>query len=263
MHYQGVDAELHQIPEEFDDPRRVAREMNRRYDPTEATRDYFLVNGRSFPYTVRESQVIVEPGKDYRLRVLNGGSETVSLHTHGHKVTVEAYDGVAVDEGQEITRDVVGLTAAQRLDLTLNTTDDGRNAYGPGVWLMHDHREKAVTNDGISPGGTVSMITYRSYLNANGIPDTNVDLQRYFSEAFYEGKTPMFSTLDRTRFGSVAVATPAGNQSNSSRQPASGASGNDRTTIMGIPVIFLAVGVLGVAFAIQLAVLYSDRRDDQ
>jgi hypothetical protein len=201
LQYQEVDAELHTIPREHNDPREVAKAMNREYDRGEADPDYFLLNGRSFPYTVRESLLAVEPDSEYRLRALNGGSETVSLHSHGHKMRIEAYDGVEVDDGREVTRDVVTMTAAQRVDLTLNTTDDGLHSYGDGVWFFHDHREAAVTNDGIGPGGTVTMIAYGSHLGEDGIPETNRDLSKFFDEAYYEGEVPVWGHLDEERLG--------------------------------------------------------------
>ncbi len=191
LHYQGVDKELHEIPKSSNDAAVIARKINREYDVTERTSDYFLLNGRSFPYTLRESQVIVEPNKSYRLRVLNGGSETISLHTHGHKFLVDSLDGVELED--KYYRDVLGLTAAQRADIILNTTNDGLNSYDEGVWFMHDHREQGVTNDGMSPGGTVSLITYEKFLKPNGMPTTfGVGLDKLFNESFYEREIPVW-----------------------------------------------------------------------
>jgi len=201
LQYQGVDRELHEIPKRYDDVRKIAKATNREYDSTEATMDYFLLNGRSFPYTLRESVVAVEENASYRLRVLNAGSRTLSLHTHGHKFDIAALDGVRVPEDQQRTRDVVGLTAAQRADLVLNTTTDGRNSFGSGVWFAHDHREPAVTNDGIGPGGTITTIAYDAYLGPDGIPETNGNLSRYFDAAFYDGEVPVWQHLDAERFG--------------------------------------------------------------
>jgi hypothetical protein len=201
LQYQDIDAELHNISQQHNDPRKIAKTMNREYDKGEADPDYFLLNGRSFPYTIRESLLPVEENSTYRLRALNGGSQTVSLHTHGHKAQIEAYDGVEVEDSQEITRDVVTLTAAQRVDMTLNTTNDGLHSYGDGVWFFHDHREAAVTNDGIGPGGTVTMITYESHLRDDGIPETNTDLSKFFDEAYYRGEEPVWGPLDEKRLG--------------------------------------------------------------
>jgi PGF-CTERM protein len=207
LQYQGVDEDLHEIPQAHDDPRRTAKAMNREYDATERSPDYFLLNGKSFPYTIRESLIAVEAGERYRLRVLNGGSETVSLHTHGHKVNVTATDGVSVPEDRQTKRDVVTLSAAQRLDLALNTTNDGVNSYGPGLWFTHDHREEAVTTDGIAPGGTVTMIAYDDYLD-DGIPQTHRNLSRFFSESYYAGEKPFWAGLDEEKFGEPPANDP-------------------------------------------------------
>ena len=49
--------------------------MNRQYNITERNARYFLLNGRSFPYTFRDSLVVVEPNQIVKLRVLSGGEE--------------------------------------------------------------------------------------------------------------------------------------------------------------------------------------------
>ena len=250
LQYQEVDAELHRIPQEYEDPRRIAKAMNREYDRGEADPDYFLLNGRSFPYTVRESLVAVEPDSAYRLRTLNGGSETVSLHSHGHKVRIEAYDGVEVGDGQEITRDVVTISAAQRVDLTLNTTDDGRHSYGDGVWFFHDHREQGVTTDGIGPGGTITMITYASHQKENGMPDTNRPLDRFFDASYYRGEVPVWQGLDAERFGEP----PAANGSDGGGHRDSEASGTEtparesQGTLLSTIGAVLAALLVGILF---------------
>jgi hypothetical protein len=54
--------------------------MNMEYDTTEATDDYFMLNGRSFPYTLRESLIHMEENQKVKLRVLNGHTESFALH---------------------------------------------------------------------------------------------------------------------------------------------------------------------------------------
>ncbi len=191
--YQGVDADLHKLIRVSNDPRVIQKAMHRQYKSSTRHPEYFLLNGLSFPYTVRESQILVKPNQRIRLRILNAGSEAIALHTHGHKATVLAYDGVEAGRTQHITRDVFHIAAAQRLDLLLKTTFDGRNAYSPGVWFLHDHREKAVTTDGIAPGGDISLITYESFLQPNGMPKTfGVSWEPYFTSAYYQGKIPVW-----------------------------------------------------------------------
>lgn len=208
MHYQGVDKEMHDIPKVSNDPRVISQIINRQYDVTERTPDYFMLNGNSFPYTVRESQIIPREDQLIKTRVLNGGSESISLHTHGHKPTITHYDGVEAPETAQIQRDVFLIGAAQRLDLEINTTNDGINSYGPGAWFMHDHREEGVTTDGIAPGGGVSLITYESYLDQEGLPESRgVSWDPYFTEAYYDRKIPVWSSYDPTGlFGQASSA---------------------------------------------------------
>ena len=187
LHYQDLDKELGEPIQESDDPREIMQFVDNEYDITEADPDYFMLNGKSFPYTLRESQIIVDPNNQYLLRVLNIGVETMALHTHGHKVKVKALDGIDLPRGTEYYRDVVDIHAAQRVDLILDTTNDGLNSYGEGIWLFHDHEESHITTDGVSPGGQLSTITYRSYLGERGMPETlGMDLRPYFTPEYYD-----------------------------------------------------------------------------
>ena len=199
MVYQSIDRKAHEIPKNFTDTRKVSREIQREYDVTDADPDYYLLNGKSFPYTLRDSIINVEKNEKYKLNTMNVGPDTISLHPHGHKVTKEEVDGVELES--PVQRDVISVGAAQRTTLTLNTTDDGLNSYGDGAWLMHDHTEPAVTTDGISPGGNIGMIAYEDYMSENGTPRTAMSIENFFSEAYYEGKVPYFQDLDVNMFG--------------------------------------------------------------
>ncbi len=206
--YQDVDKELNELVTSSNDPRVIAKLQNRGYDAAEAKPDYFLLNGRSFPYTLRESNIVVSPDEDVKLRVVNAGSHPVSLHTHGHKATITHNDGVEVPPDARIQRDVYTLTASQRLDLHLNTTNDGLNSYGPGVWFMHDHQEEAVTTDGIGPGGDITVITYTSHLDPQtGLPvPAGSPLDMFFNAAYYRGEVPAWTNLGLPNaFGDVDV----------------------------------------------------------
>jgi hypothetical protein len=127
---------------------------------------------------------------------------SIALHTHGHKVTVTDRDGVGVDPAAQEIRDVVTIDTAQRLDLLLDTTDDGLHSYGPGIWLFHDHGYRAITTDGINPGGHISAIVYESYLGDNGWPMTRgVSWAPYFTEAYYRKEVPVWQTYAAELFG--------------------------------------------------------------
>ena len=197
LHYQSIDEELHNLIQQSNDARLTVKDMHRLYDITDGDPDYFLLNGKSFPYTFQESILAVNPGEQIKMRILNGGSEGIALHTHGHKVTITHYDGIGVDPVAQITRDVVWIAPAQRTDVILDTTDDGLHSYGEGAWIFHDHVEKGVTNDGISPGGTVSAVVYRKYLSEEGFPIVQgVDWNKFFTEEYYKGKIPVWRDYD-------------------------------------------------------------------
>jgi FtsP/CotA-like multicopper oxidase with cupredoxin domain len=193
LHYLEFDSDLNRRIQQFNDPRLITESMHRDYDITDATSDYFTLNGRSFPYTFRESLVVVEPDERIKLRVANGGTTPLAFHTHGHRFTITHRDGVAAPEGARITRDVVTIDMAQRLDLELETTNDGLHSYGPGVWLFHDHRSRGVTTDGIGPGGNISAIAYDEYLQDDGWPATlGVSYDPYFTAAYYRKEVPIW-----------------------------------------------------------------------
>ena len=210
LHYHALDKELHNLIQDYNDPRLIARQMNRLYDITDSTEDYYTLNGRSFPYTLRESLITVEPGQKIKMHIFNSSGELLALHTHGHKATITHYDGVEHNPAAQITRDVYDIAPAQRIDLTLDTTNDGLHNYGEGVWIFHDHREKGITTDGMNPGGNVSAIVYKSYLNELGIPKVQgVDLAQYFTKEFYQGRLPLWQNADQ--WGTLgAVATDGG-----------------------------------------------------
>ncbi|MGE0826385.1 MAG: multicopper oxidase domain-containing protein [Candidatus Binatia bacterium] len=210
LHFQDIDSDMNDIIQKTNDPRLIEQRMNRQYNITQRRTNYFLLNGRSFPYTFRESLVVVAPNEKIKLRVLSGGEEGVSLHTHGHKVTITHYDGVEHNPQAQITRDVVWLSTAQRVDLKLDTTDDGFHSYGEGVWLLHDHKERAFTTDGMHPGGSVGAIVYRSYLDENGWPKVQgVDWAPFFTPQYYRREIPVWTAYDPIgMFGEVPEAPP-------------------------------------------------------
>ena len=75
-----IDDRLNRIPAAYSDPREIEKRMHRDYDVTQRASNIFLVNGRSFPFTLRDSPILVKPDQRTRLRVLNVGPRTVYLH---------------------------------------------------------------------------------------------------------------------------------------------------------------------------------------
>jgi hypothetical protein len=201
LHYEAADRELHDVlARSANDPRLIAQHLNLDYDITEATDDYFMLNGRSFPYTLRESLIEMEPDQKVKLRIYNGGQETLAFHVHGHKPTATHYDGVDNGPGSYITRDVHGIETAQRLDLELSGVNDGLHSFGEGVWMFHDHVEKTFTTNGVGEGGGISLVVYKKFLNEKGIPSLHgMNMAPYFTKEFWQRKYPIWQDFDAWR----------------------------------------------------------------
>jgi hypothetical protein len=201
LHYQSADKELHElVARSANDPRLIAKHMNMEYDTTDAKDDYFMLNGRSFPYTLRES--LIEMGQDekVKLRVLNGHTEALALHIHGHKPTITHYDGVDNGPSSYIQRDVHGMVPAQRIDLELSGIDDGLHSFGQGIWMFHDHVEKSFTTNGIGEGGDISLVVYKDFIDEKGIPKSHgMSLAPYFAKGMWKGNYPIWQDYDEFR----------------------------------------------------------------
>ncbi|MGZ5030972.1 MAG: multicopper oxidase domain-containing protein [Methylobacter sp.] len=201
LHYQSADKELHElVARSANDPRLIAKHMNMEYDTTEATDDYFMLNGRSFPYTLRESLIEMKQDEKVKLRVLNGHTEALALHIHGHKPTITHYDGVDNGPSSYITRDVHGMVPAQRIDLELSGVDDGLHSFGQGIWMFHDHVEKSFTTNGVGEGGDISLVVYDGFLDEKGIPKSHgMSLAPYFAKGMWKGNYPIWQDYDEFR----------------------------------------------------------------
>lgn len=201
LYYQSVDKRLAKIIQQANDPRLVAERMNRQFNMTETSENYFMLNGHSFPYTLRDGMIITAPNELIKLRVANGQRSLIALHLHGHKTTVTAYDGVDAPEGLRLTRDVFDLAPAQRLDLDLQTVNDGLHSYGKGLWMMHDHVETGTTTDGMEPGGNMAILAYRSLLDEQGMPKLgNSFLGQIFNKYYYAKKHAVWGEGDFSQF---------------------------------------------------------------
>src|SRR5256714_13806693 len=79
-----IDDRLNRIPAAYADPREIEQRMHRDYDSTQRKPNIFLLNGRSFPFTLRDSPIVVKADETTKLRILNVGARTLYLHTHRH-----------------------------------------------------------------------------------------------------------------------------------------------------------------------------------
>ena len=189
--YMDVDERLHRIPALTNDVREIERRMHRDYDMSQRRADIFLLNGRSFPYTLRDSPILVKPDEQVKLRILNVGGHTVHFHPHGHRPLVTDLDGSPLSPSQRYRRDVFDIGAGQRIDLSMSTKADGFEASGPGMWMVHDHSLGVSTNKGISPGGASTEIRYEGF-GDNQSMASHAGHGRGYDAAYYRGERPIF-----------------------------------------------------------------------
>ena len=195
LHYQSVDKKLAQIIQAANDPRLIAQRMARDYNMTESFENYFMLNGHSFPYTLRDAMIIADENENIKLHIANLQRSSIALHIHGHKATVTALDGVEQPAGLQVTQDVFDIAPAQRTDLLLKTKNDGLNSYGPGLWMFHDHVPTGTTTDGMEPGGNKAILAYKPFLDAQGMPKMHDELfDQIFNKDYYAKKQAVWAT---------------------------------------------------------------------
>ncbi len=189
LHYQSIDKKLAKIIQDANDPRLVAEHMSRDYNMTESFENYFLLNGHSFPYTLRDAMIIASENEDIKLHIANLQRSAIAVHIHGHKATITALDGVDHPPAIQITRDVFDISPAQRIDLHLLTQNNGLNSYGPGLWMFHDHNPTGTTTDGLEPGGNMAILAYKELLDEQGMPKMHDEFfDQLFNKNYYAKK---------------------------------------------------------------------------
>ena len=210
LFYQSVDKKLARIVQDAVDPRLIAQHMSRDYNMTESFENYFLLNGHSFPYTLRDGMIAASDNENIKLRIGNLQRSAVALHFHGHKATITAYDGVDQPEAAQITRDVFDIAPAQRLDLSLKTQNNGLNSYGPGLWMFHDHVATGTTSDGMEPGGNMAILAYKDLLDGDGMPKMHDDLlNEVFNKDYYAKKQAIWRQGDFAQLlGQAGLMSP-------------------------------------------------------
>jgi hypothetical protein len=238
LQYQDLDRELHNLIQTSNDSRVLAKAYNREYNITERTPEYFILNGRSFPYTLRESLVVVKPDEKIKLRVFNAGEQPLALHTHGFKPTSTHLDGVELKPQRQTQRDVFTIGPAQRVDLELYARNDGLNNMGAGIWTFHDHHEQGVTTDGIYPGGHISSVVFESFLGENGMPKLQgVDVSPFFTKEFYQKKYPVWTLSDdKGLYGEIT-----NNDSKTELEPDTNTTDTTQIGILILQILLLVV----------------------
>ena len=146
-----IDARLNRIPAAYKDPARDRKVHAPRYDSTQRQPNIFLLNGRSFPFTLRDTPIEVNRARRVKLRILNAGARPMKLHTHGHHPTLTHLDGYPVPAGMRYTRDVFDVGAAQRIDLSSGRGATTSTPRDPGCGSCMTTRSTPSPTKGSAP----------------------------------------------------------------------------------------------------------------
>ncbi|CAN5570969.1 hypothetical protein BH23CHL5_BH23CHL5_02460 [soil metagenome] len=106
--------------------------------------DFFLFNGKMHEAI---SPVYVEEGDRVLIRLINAGTVSHPIHTHGHSFKVVATDGNPVPPAAQLTKDTILVAPGERYDIEFV-------ADNAGVWMMHCHIENHADN------GMMTVIQY-------------------------------------------------------------------------------------------------------
>jgi FtsP/CotA-like multicopper oxidase with cupredoxin domain len=110
--------------------------------------NYFSINAKSFPMN---QPVRVKKGDVLRIRFWGAGSEIHSIHIHGHDFMVTHKDGLPLPS--PYAADTLLIGPGERYDVIVEMNN-------PGRFMMHDHVDPHVTNNGKFPGGIATVIEY-------------------------------------------------------------------------------------------------------
>ena len=111
--------------------------------------NYFTINGKSAPAI---PPMKVKKGEHIRVRFINAGNQVHPMHLHGHAFKIISTDGYSLpNKGQ--WKDTLPVNAGERFDVIFK-------ADNPGTWAFHCHDLHHVTNDGVYPGGLLTLVQY-------------------------------------------------------------------------------------------------------
>ncbi|MFD2115750.1 multicopper oxidase family protein [Paenibacillus yanchengensis] len=120
-------------------------------DPFAHSSNFFMINGRSFPYT---SLLPVKEGERVRLRFGNIGMMNHPIHFHGHQFYETALDGNAVPPANQRKMNTILVSSGTTRDIEFI-------ANNPGRWPLHCHFPHHVSNNMTLPlGGMTTAVVY-------------------------------------------------------------------------------------------------------
>ncbi|WP_283744359.1 multicopper oxidase domain-containing protein [Sideroxydans sp. CL21] len=153
--------------------------------------DYFSVNAKSFPYT---QPIRVKKGDVLRLRFYGAGDEFHEMHLHGHDMLITHKDGYPLDHPYYV--DTISVGPGERYDAIVEMKN-------PGLFIMHDHVDKHMTNNGAMLGGPVTVIEYEGikFDTFYAWKDKVYDPNYFYSESLKQG----YGLYNNTAFQGQAI----------------------------------------------------------
>ena len=127
-------------------------------DPT-----FFAINGKCYPAT---EKIGIRSGEYIRIRLINGGFISHHMHLHGHNFWKVAEDGNPLE--QPIRMNTISLFPGKTADIVV---------YGdnPGFWTFHDHDVRHVMNNGVYPGGMLTVLEYEDMGDVPYVPSIAIN----------------------------------------------------------------------------------------
>jgi FtsP/CotA-like multicopper oxidase with cupredoxin domain len=124
--------------------------------------NFFGINGKAYPATRR---LKIRQGEWIRVRLVNAGNLSHHMHLHGHDFWWVAQDGNDLAEPRRLN--TVHVEPGGTYDIMI---------YGdnPGYWTFHDHDTSRVRNNGLYPGGMLTLLEYEDF-EPSYTPSTSVD----------------------------------------------------------------------------------------
>jgi len=112
------------------------------------TPNFFMINGKSYPMT---DEVLIRHGENIRVRLIGGGMMPHYIHLHGHDFWHVCQDGAPL--ASPVRMNTIPIFPGTTSDIIIQGTN-------PGNWHLHDHSDLSTTNNGLHPGGMMTMLMY-------------------------------------------------------------------------------------------------------
>ncbi|MGD8785184.1 MAG: multicopper oxidase domain-containing protein [Thioalkalispiraceae bacterium] len=129
----------------------IAPYLQSRSNGLHINHNFFGINGKAYPATKR---IGIKQGEWIRVRMINASGLAHHMHLHGHDFWWVAQDGNDLMEPRQIN--TIHVEPGGTYDIMI---------YGdnPGYWTLHDHATTRVTNNGIYPGGMLTVLEYEDF----------------------------------------------------------------------------------------------------